>query len=154
MIEFQKVLRLSTSIGTVWFESMKRNNFCLMASKDRRYHQGKNSRTYLPKIVHYAYTMVQLSSSPGSGLFCSRASVLLCSSVTASRFIWPLLQTRGRVWCNMQGRSLYSMVQIQHCIVPRNQTHCPQWSVVFLKKWLQSFRYSLLQKRSETKKGI
>lgn len=46
------------------------------------------------------------------------------------------------------------MVQIQHRIAPRNQTHCPQWSVVFLKKWLQSFRYSLLQKRSETKKGI
>lgn len=108
MIEFQKVLRLSTSIGTVWSESMKWNNFCLMASKDRRYHQGKNSRTYLPKIVHYAYTVVQLSSSPGSGLFCSRASVLLRSSVTASRFIWPLLQTRGRVWCNMQGGSLYS----------------------------------------------
>lgn len=108
LTEFQKVLRLSTPIGTVRFESMKRNNFCLMASKDRCYHQRKNSRTHLPKIVHYAYTVVQLSSSPGSGLFCSLASVVLCSSVTASRFIWLLLQTRDRVRCNMQGGSLYS----------------------------------------------
>lgn len=45
------------------------------------------------------------------------------------------------------------MVQIQCHIAPRDQTHCPQCTVVFLKKWLQFFGYALLQKGSETKKG-
>lgn len=105
---FQKVPRLSTPIGTVWFDCMKQNHSRLMVSEDRCYHQGKNSRTHLTKIVQYACTVVQLSSSPGSGLVCSWSSVLLWSSVMASRFSWLLLQTRGRVWCNIQGGSLCS----------------------------------------------
>lgn len=112
MIVFQKVLRLSTPIRTLWFDCMKQNHFHLTASKDRCYHPGKNSRTHMTKILHYAYTVLQLSSSPGWGLACSRASVFLCSSVTSSRFSWLLLQTSGRVWCNMQGGSLCSSTSL------------------------------------------
>lgn len=80
MIGFQKVLRLSTAMGTLQFDET--NNSCLMASRDRCYYQGKNDRTHLEKFFCYIYTMVQLSSCPGSGLVCSWASVLLlCSRV-------------------------------------------------------------------------
>lgn len=65
-----------------WFDCMKQNCFPSMASKGRCYHQRKKSRTHLTIIIHYAYTMVQLSSGLGSSLVFSWAAVLLWSSIS------------------------------------------------------------------------
>lgn len=64
----------------IWLYDTK--SFSINGSKGRYYHQRKKSRTHLTKTIHYAYTVVQLSSGLGSGFVFSWASVLLWSSIS------------------------------------------------------------------------